>query len=153
MTYRGESFATSASTTTARVDNIGVDRFVKASSKREYKENIVDISNGLQVINQLQPRKFNFKQSFFGEIDPSTEQPWTAEARAIQSLFSTYGFIVDEVQDVDPGLVAYEPSEVGNLDISQWNACMWKDLEIIALLTKAVQELSAKVEELESRLS
>jgi hypothetical protein len=153
LTYRGESFATSGSTTTARVDNIGVDRFVKASSRREYKENIVDISNGLQVINQLQPRKFNFKQSFYGEIDPSTEQPWTAEARAIQSLFSTYGFIVDEVQDVDPGLVAYEPGEVGNLDISQWKACMWKDLEIIALLTKAVQELSAKVQELESKLS
>jgi len=153
LTYRGESFATSASTTTARVDNIGVDRFVKATSKREYKENIVDISNGLQIINQLQPREFNFKQSYFGEIDPSTEQPWTAEARVIQSLFRTYGFIVDEVQDVDPGLVAYEPSEVGNLDISQWKASMWKDLEIIALLTKAVQELSAKVEELESKLN
>jgi cytoskeletal protein CcmA (bactofilin family) len=151
LTYRGQNFATSASTSTARVDNIGVDRFVKVSSRREYKENIVDISNALKIVNQLKPRKFNFKQSYFGEIDPSTEKPWTAEARAIQSLFSTYGFIVDEVQEVDPGLVAYEPSEVGNLDISQWKACMWKDLEIIALLTKAVQELSNRIDELEKQ--
>jgi hypothetical protein len=30
---------------------------------------------------------------------------------------------------------------------------MWKEVEIVPILVKAVQELSAKIEELESRLS
>lgn len=153
LSYRGESFAASGDTTTARIQQLsGVQRITQPSSTRDIKKNIEDISGALEIVKALKPRTFNFNEAYYGEIDPSTEEPWTSQAKELHQLFKSYGFIVEEVQEVNPQLVTYAPVELGSLDLSTWKPKMWKDLEIIAILTKAVQELSNKVEELESRL-
>jgi len=152
LAYRGESFASSGDTTTARIQQLsGVQRITQPASNRDIKKNIQDISGALEIVKALKPRIFNFNEIYYGEIDPSTEEPWTSQAKELHQLFQSYGFIVEEVQEVNPQLVTYCPVELGSLNISTWKPKMWKDLEIIAILTKAVQELSDKVEELESR--
>jgi len=137
----------------------GDERIIRFTSKRELKENITDMPEGLPIINTLRPRTFNWKQ---GEIDPHTEEPWTPEAKAIHQLApKSYGFIAEEVYEAQPDLVWLGPSdstkswdeEGGLFDINSWKPTMWKEVEIVPILVKAVQELSAKVEELESRLN
>lgn len=153
-TLRSINFPGSASGTTARIEQLsGVQRITQPSSNRIIKENIEDIPNALSFINKLRPRQFNFKESYYGEIDPSTNEPWTQEAKDIHKLYRSYGFIVEEVQEVDSQMVVYRPNEEQLFDITKWQPSMWKDLELIAFLTKAVQELSNKVEELEARLN
>jgi hypothetical protein len=137
----------------------GDERIIRFTSLRELKENITDMPEGLPIINTLRPRTFNWKQ---GEIDPHTEEPWTPEAKAMHQLSpKSYGFIAEEVYEAQPNLVWLGPSDAtkswdeegGLFDINSWKPTMWKEVEIVPILVKAVQELSAKIEELESRLS
>lgn len=138
----------------------GVQRISQPGSTREIKENIQDISEGLEIVNQLRPRVFTYNEKYYGDIDPTTDEPWTQDAINMRSLVSSYGFIVEEVQEVNPQLVSYRPADTtipmdqvgGAFDISTWTPTMWKETEIIAILTKAVQELSAKVAMLESKI-
>ena len=135
-----------------------VHRIVRYTSLREFKENIEDLPNGLSIINTLRPRIFNWKM---GEIDPLTNEPWTDQAKQLMSLSKSYGFIVEEVAEDQPELVNFQsPSheipwdeEGGLFDIGAWKPAMWDTIEIIPILVKSIQELSAKVNELESRLS
>jgi hypothetical protein len=136
----------------------GVERIVRFTSLREFKENIEDMPNGLSVINNLRPRIFSWKM---GEIDPVTNEPWTDQAKELMSLNRSYGFIVEEVLEAQPELVTFQPpshelpwdQEGGIFDINAWKPAMWNTIEVIPILVKAIQELSAKVNELESRLS
>ena len=136
----------------------GVERIVRFTSLREFKENIEDMPNGLSVINNLRPRIFSWKM---GEIDPVTNEPWTDQAKELMSLNRSYGFIVEEVLEDQPELVTFQPpshelpwdEEGGIFDIGAWKPAMWNTIEVIPVLVKAIQELSAKVNELESRLS
>ena len=136
----------------------GVERIIRYTSLREFKENIEDIPNGLSIINNLRPRIFSWKM---GEIDPTTNEPWTDQAKELISLNRSYGFIVEEVLDAQPELVTFQPpshelpwdQEGGIFDIEAWKPTMWNQIEIIPLLVKSIQELSAKVQELESKLS
>ena len=136
----------------------GVERIVRYLSLREFKENIEDLPNGLSVINNLRPRIFSWK---VGEIDPTTNEPWTNQAKELMSLNRSYGFIVEEVLESQPELVSFQPpshelpwdEEGGIFDIDAWKPAMWNTIEIIPLLVKSIQELSAKIEELESRLN
>lgn len=160
VTYRClGAFPTGSGATLVAATNIsGVERIVKSSSMRELKKNITDMPEGLSIIKSLRPRMFHWKK---GEIDPNTEQPWTEEAKVIHQLeHKSYGFIVEEVYEAHPELVwLSEPDyqkpkdqEGGLFDLNAWKPTMWKEIELVSILTKAVQELSDKVEELESRL-
>lgn len=136
----------------------GVERIARLVSLRELKENIEDIPSGLSVVNNLRPRIFSWKM---GKIDPVTNEPWTDQAKDLISLNRSYGFIVEEVLESQPELVTFQPpshelpwdEEGGIFDIDAWKPAMWNTIEIIPLLVKSIQELSAKIEELESRLN
>ena len=134
------------------------ERILRYTSLREHKENIVDMPDGLSIVNNLRPRIFSWKM---GEIDPATQEPWTDQAKELMSLRKSYGLIVEEVLEAQPELVSFIPpsdelprnEKGGFFDLDAWKPAMWNTIEIIPILIKAVQELSAKVEELESKLS
>lgn len=157
------TFATTTSTTTCRVHaygTFGSEVFRNPASKRELKENIEDITDAINILKKLRPRKFNWKIDAHDPLDPTTGQPWTDEAKAINEFNKAFGFIAEEVAEDYPALALYHsprhlPSEDPEsfYDINSWAPAMWKDMDMIPLLVKAVQELSAKVEELESRLN
>ena len=95
--------------------------FVQSSDRRK-KENIVDSENQLDKINQLKVRDYN-------KINDSSKK-------------KHIGFIAQELQEVFPHLVIEAEDDAKTLQIYK--------IGIVPLLVKAVQELSAKVEALES---
>lgn len=157
------TFSTTTSTTTCRVHaygSYGSEVFREPASRRELKENIEDIDDAVIILNKLRPRIFNWKIDAHDSIDPTTGQPWTQEAKAINELNKSFGFIAEEVAEDYPALALYSspkhlPSENPQafFDIASWTPSMWKDMDMVPLLVKAVQELSARLEELESRLN
>ena len=126
-----QTFSAVSGTTTSVYRNTSTGLFQPTSSDERLKENVVDIDNALDTINQLRPVKFNFISEPNGPIN--------------------YGLIAQEVQTVydDNDNIVNElgPSEDGTSYLSvEYN-------QFIPQLLKAVQELSAKNEELEARLA
>jgi len=155
-------FNSTGSSTTARVHNPGsVEALCSPSSKREYKYNIENIPDALNILKTVRPRIFNWKIDTFDKLDPWTGEPWTEQAKAINEFNKSYGFIAEEMAEDQPLLTVYESPDAslphdqpgGAFDFSAWKPKMWKEMDFIPLLVKAVQELSAKVEELEARLN
>lgn len=100
-----------------------------STSDVRLKKHIKDTDvNGLDAVNRMQMRQFDWRRD--GKHQP-------------------IGFVADELETIDPDLAlggGYD--EDGNIDEKQVNTYM-----VVAYLTKAVQELSTKVEELEHKLS
>lgn len=105
-------------------------------SLREVKENIVDVDSALEKVVALRPRNFKFKDSF-------VESDYLEDTHDML-VQKQYGFIVEEIVDVDPDLVHYSVKD------GELTPQMWKSNAIIALLTKAVQELAEEVERLKN---
>ena len=110
-----------------RVYNNGNYTFAGSStSDRDIKENIEDISGtSLNLIDQLRPRTFNFKESEGYSTEPKT------------------GFVAQEIGAVIPSIVN---GTDGQKDMGvDYNG-------LVAHLVKAVQELKAENDSLRSRL-
>jgi len=121
-------------------------------SDERLKENVVDLTLGLDEINELRPVTFDWKASDIDDI-PNNR----------------YGFIAQEVESVIPTMISTQPAtridfdeegeeitvpNVITLDdgteVSEWKSIDEKPL--MYMLVKAVQELSAKNDELQSRI-
>ena len=100
-----------------------------STSDIRLKENVRPSTvDALALVEQMQVREFDWKRD---------------------GKHQSIGFVADELETIDPDLAlggGYD--EDGNIDEKQVNTYM-----VVAYLTKAVQELSAKVEELEHKLS
>jgi hypothetical protein len=127
----------SSSTKALVINNDGRVAFNTLSSLRDHKENISDIEDGLEIVKNLRPRTF-----IFSEEHTDMDSPYEVFARREQLQ---YGFVVEEVQEVSPDFIHHEETKHGH------KPQMWKHHAVIAVLTKAVQELSAKVEALEAQ--
>jgi len=93
------------------------------SSDKRLKENIVEIKDGLSLINQLRPVKFDWKQdSPFGHLKPTE-----------------YGLIAQEVQEVIPEIVGHMKDDYKGINYEK----------IVPLLISSIQQLTKRVEELE----
>lgn len=157
------NFSTTGSGTTARIHAPGSGgEIIRApSSLRELKYNIQDINNALGILNQIRPRQYNWHIDGIDKLDPTTNEPWSDEARAIADLSISYGFIAQEIGEDYPALTVYKSPSLdlpkdqpgGYYDLSAWTPAMWKEMDMIPLLVKAVQELSEKIQSLEARLT
>lgn len=102
-------------------------------SDRKLKQDIEDSDLGLAFVNQLQPKKYKLK------ADPKQQVG--------------YGFIADEVAALgvrDTSLVYHEPDwQVG--EETGFDTIHYPSY--IAVLTKAIQELSAKVDALQTEIA
>jgi hypothetical protein len=94
-------------------------------STRESKANIQSIKS-VDFINQLNPVQFNYRKKN-NETNEYTDELYDN---------TTYGFIADEVEKVNKELVFYNDN--GTLAGVEYNS-------IIAILTKAIQELNEKL--------
>ena len=100
-------------------------------STKESKANIESITN-IDFINKLNPVQFNYRKkdnitnTFTNEVEDNI----------------TYGFIADEVEKINKELVFY--NEDGTLAGVEYNS-------MIAILTKAVQELKAEIDILKAK--
>jgi hypothetical protein len=108
-------------------------------SLRDYKEDIVPMENALAQLSLLKPRNFRFKEEI---LVPN--EPYDVFNRRTQLQ---YGFVMEEVQESVPDLVMHKSSDGTNHE-----AMYWKEPGMIALAIGAIQELSAKVDSLETRV-
>ena len=100
------------------------------SSDHRLKENVVDITDGITRVKQLQPRRFNFIVEPQATID---------------------GFVAHEAQTVVPEAVTGTHNEVdddGNPVMQQIDKS-----KLVPLLTAALQEAIAKIETLETKVA
>jgi hypothetical protein len=100
------------------------------SSDYRLKENVVDISDGIDRLKQLQPRRFNF----IADADTTVD-----------------GFIAHEAQAVVPQAVTGTKDEVDD----DGNAVMQgiDQSKLVPLLTAALQETITKIETLEGMIA
>ena len=123
-----------------------------SDSDERLKENIQTSSAGLSFVNDLRPVTFDWKKK--GEIDSSlTAYKEGSEDRIkLENNLNRYGFIAQEVkQAIDNHPEVLDNGEIwqeDEMDGTQGVA----PTALIPMLVKAIQELSAKVEELESQL-
>ena len=94
-----------------------------AASDISLKENVRDLPEGLDVITQLKPRLFDWKEEGKGK--------------------DQVGFIAQEVEEIKPEWV-HQKEDIKLISTNL--------PDTIPYLIKAIQELSAKVEELESKI-
>jgi hypothetical protein len=140
-TVRAESYGNSTSTRyhqafsnpngiVGTISTSGSATAYNESSDYRLKENVVDITDGIARVKQLQPRRFNFI------VDAET---------------TVDGFIAHEAQAVVPEAVTGTHNEVDD----DGNAVMQgiDKSKLVPLLTAALQEAIAKIESLEQRLS
>ena len=106
-------------------------------SDETLKENIVDASNKLADVEKLKVRNFNWKES---------HHPSRADKKLI-------GFVAQEMETVFPGLVDEHDINPQGKDGTPNMKKGVKTTALIPILTKALQELSAKVTALEARVT
>jgi hypothetical protein len=118
-------------------------------SDERVKKDIEDSTAGLSFIQDLKPRTFNFKakgdlpSEFHGYEEGSTE--------VYKNSNINHGFIAQEVKEaidnhpeIKDGFKMWDVRDTGQQEVAE--------AALIPVLVKAIQELSAKVEELESQL-
>ena len=131
----GEATTSAETSVTTSRFAIAADGTLAASSSadisdQELKENIVDVSNGLDAVSKLKPRTFDWKQE------------------AKMRVGTHYGFIAQEVETVLPDLVYDDFGIREKEDGTFYKSVLTSG--IIPVLVKAIQELSAKVTALEN---
>lgn len=104
---------------------------ISAISDIRFKENVRDLDVGLDAIKQLRPRKFDWKPGKGQDIKDSR------------------GFIAQEFEQVFPDLVDdwADPAPEGEAPYKSIRQ------DLIPVLVKAIQELSAKNDALEARIA
>jgi hypothetical protein len=102
------------------------------SSDRRLKENIQDLTNGIEAVKQLRPRTFD----------------WITDE---DNTFPSHGFIADEADDIVPELVNGEANAVDEDGNPVYQNMEYSKL--VPLLTAALQEAITKIETLEARIT
>lgn len=135
-------------TGTALVMNAN-NRIGKTTSTREIKNNIYPISDALDTILLLNPVTFTYR---YNENSSDLE-------KFLKDGDVKMGFIVEEVEEVDKGLVHYTycgskdiPEDEWFDDPTNFRVTMYDTNGIVSLLTAAVKELNTRIEILEGKL-
>jgi len=128
----------------------GVATWSTVSDER-VKKDIEDSTVGLNFINDLRPVTFNYRNK--GELPKEFKAYEEDSTEVYKSEKSQHGFIAQEVKaaidkhsDIKDGFSMWDDDDnTGQQRVGE--------TALIPMLTKAVQELSAKVEELEDKLN
>ena len=108
------------------------------NSDRRRKVDIVDCPYGLDVVNKLQPRKYHI-------VNSQLEK---------QNNGLSLGFIAQEIMEHIPESVDYLGDEANTPNEKGWaSAYAFGASDVIPVLTKAIQELSAQVETLKTKVA
>ena len=142
-------------TTSLKWDDVRATNSVIQTSDINLKDNVVTTDLGLDFINDLTPIEYTWKAFGGGEEDDKTIEP-------IAGTRTHLGFSAQDIKDKlithkgdDQNVAIYTESKYAD-DFDEENDTNEYGLrtgELIPVLTKAIQELSAKNDELESRIA
>jgi hypothetical protein len=124
----------------------GVATWATVSDER-YKKDIVDSEAGLSLINALRPRTFNYKNK--GELPDFFSAYEEGSTEVYKSSQTQHGFIAQEVKaaidaddSIKDGFKLWDERDDGAQEVAE--------AALIPVLVKAIQELTARIEALES---
>jgi hypothetical protein len=123
-----------------------------ATSDGRYKENVQPLTNALDMVNALNPVSFNWKKHPVHEFDTQNKTVGFI-AQEVKSAWADQPFVDSIVKKNDCVLEPEERAKDGTLI----KAAVTEEFlgiaegNIVAILTKAIQELSAKVAALENK--
>jgi hypothetical protein len=115
------------------------------SSDQMFKTSIDSLSNAVEVINQLKPKSYYYDTANFN--GPNKFQFSSAKQ---------YGFIAQEVETVLPELVSNNTrpavlDSAGNTIVPEYHYKALNYVELIAFLTKGIQEQQNKIDSLKTK--
>jgi hypothetical protein len=120
---------------------------VSESSDANLKENIIDVPLGLDFVNRLRPRQYKFRDTV--SESHSKDKKGNKKTTTITHSRKHTGLIAQEVKQVLDDLVISTNDFAGYIDGGEGGLSL-RYTEFIAPIIKAIQELSVRVEALES---
>ena len=124
------------------------------SSDYRLKENVVDITDGITRIKQLQPKRFNF----IADADKTVDGFIAHEAQTVvpEAVAGEKDATKEEQYEVTPAVLNDDgeqvtPAVMGTRTVPEHQGI--DQSKLVPLLTAALQEAIAKIETLEQRLS
>ena len=104
------------------------------SSDARVKDDVQDLTDGLNILKQLKPKTFKYNTKYSAYFPHHATE-------------TQYGFIADEVKTVAP---QYTETKIGMIDGTEVDDMKTLSMtKMIPMLVKAIQELEARVKELE----
>lgn len=136
-------------TGTALVRNGTSGQVYETSSRRELKENINTINTGCELIKKFNPVTYNWRTN---PLASDVEKYFNA-------LNTQYGFIVEEVEEIDTGLVNYayaldntNEKEIDYTDPNNFSPSMYDPNGILSISVSALKEVLERLEVLENKI-
>ena len=128
----------------------GSDTSWAATSDERYKENIETSTAGLSFVNDLRPITYNWKKEKDVPVDmPDYKEGSDKPVKGHEYGTTLHGFVAQEVKvaidehgEIKEGFKMWKEADDGVQTVAHGN--------LVPMLVKAVQELSAKVEALEN---
>ena len=117
------------STTVGSISQTGSATSYNTTSDYRLKENVIDLTGGIERVKQLQPRRFNFIENPDNTVD---------------------GFIAHEADLIVPESVTGEKDEVYPNGEPVYQAM--DNAKLVPVLTAALKEAISKIEDLETRV-
>jgi carbonic anhydrase/acetyltransferase-like protein (isoleucine patch superfamily) len=123
-------------------------RIVQSSSRRVLKENINPIDTASRLVKKLNPVSYTWKA-----------HPLSSDIeKYFKALDTQYGFIVEDVEEVDTGLIHYdynlpyvEGKEMDYTDPKNFSPSMYDANGILSITVSALKEVLERLEALENR--
>ena len=115
------------------------DGTVSSLSDKRVKTEITNLSDGLEIVKQLRPVTFKYN-------DDSEDEKGRKRMGAASDKVR-YGFIAQEVEEVAPQYVETGMGYINNEEVDDFKSM--STTRMIPMLFKAIQELEARVKELE----
>jgi hypothetical protein len=110
------------------------------ASDRRIKQNIQPITNALEILNRVQPKKYEFNRAAY----PTLNLPTTKD---------NYGVIAQELEQVLPSLVKDAPVPDGNKSMLKNETIKTVNyIELIPILIQAVKDQQRQIEDLNNKL-
>ena len=119
---------------------VAVDYYLLSDAK--LKRNINDLGSALSIVNQLKPKTYYFNNEKYNALSLGKNM--------------RYGFLAQDVEKVMPELVgsSKKPVRVDGNGIKQYEDVKTVDyVELIPILTKAIQEQQAEINELKATIA
>tara|TARA_B100000287_G_C20488318_1_gene723998 strand:+ start:14 stop:937 length:924 start_codon:yes stop_codon:yes gene_type:complete len=114
------------------------DGTVHSLSDIRIKKDVVDLTDGLDIVKKLKPKTFKYTEDseFYNE--------------KIKDKIK-YGFVANEVEAVAPQYTDTGKGSIGGKEVNDFKSL--STTKMIPMLVKAIQELSAKNDALEARVA